>query len=68
MHTVESYVTIQPNDCVTAGEGKSSRSLGYQIVASGGILMSDFPTDVSKPFYNCHNCNICNRFALLRHF
>ena len=33
---------------IIAGEGKSSQSLGDQIIASGGVVLSEFPIDVSE--------------------
>ena len=30
------------------GEGKSSQSLGNQIIAAGGVVLSEFPTDVRE--------------------
>ena len=54
------YVAIQLNNCITIGEGKTSQSLGDQIIASGGVVLSEFPTDVSKPFHACYHTYIFN--------
>ena len=40
------YIATQLSNSITVGEGKTSQSLGDQIIASGGIVLSEFPTDV----------------------
>lgn len=39
-------------DCIViVGEGKSSQSLKDQIIESGGVVLSELPTDVSQLIY-----------------
>ena len=40
--------TLISDYLIIVGEGKSSQSLGDQIIASGGVLLSEFPIDVSE--------------------
>ena len=54
---------------VAIGEGKSSQSLGDQIVASGGIVLSEFPTDVSNSSRtSCYHVCTCKQVCASKTF